>query len=269
MPLKKIGYISIAILVLLVQWFTNTVADIPLIMEVQQLKLLPFLETRYLYWYLLLFTISFPLTFSWYKPINFYKNFKALFTSIFLVALPFIIWDVIFTKLGVWGFNATYFQGFSILGLPLEECLFFVLIPYSCVFIYESHDMFFNKTIFDKLAPWITRLLIPLFFIVGFSCWSHIYTSTTFLLAGFVLSYHYLFVRVDYMGKFYWAFLWSCLPFLIVNGALTGAFTHNPVVIYNPMEYLDIRIISVPLDDLCYSFLLLFLVISFFEYFRD
>jgi len=41
-----------------------------------------------------------------------------------LAAVFFIIWDVWFTKEGVWWFNDYYLIGIRFLGLPVEELIF-------------------------------------------------------------------------------------------------------------------------------------------------
>ena len=114
----------------------------------------------------------------------------------------------------------------------------------------------------------ITLGLIAIFLAVGFLYWGHLYTSTTFILTGFFILYHFLFLDSAYRSRFYLAFLVSFLPFLLVNGVLTGGYTEQPVVIYNPEEYLGIRITSVPLDDAVYGFLLLFGVVTLYERWR-
>lgn len=62
--------------------------------------------------------------------------------SILVVGSIFIIWDVYFTKRGVWDFNRKYLIGLDIFGLPIEEILFFVCIPYACIFTYKSLKYF-------------------------------------------------------------------------------------------------------------------------------
>ena len=97
-----------------------------------------------LYFKLLLFTISFPLLASWDKRFNYASKFKFLFPSIFITGSFFIVWDIIFTQNGVWGFSETHTSNINILSLPIEEWLFFIIIPFSCVFIYESVKYFFD-----------------------------------------------------------------------------------------------------------------------------
>ena len=61
-----------------------------------------------------------------------------------LVHIPI---DIVFTKLQIWSFNNDYVSGLYLFKLPIEEWLFFIVIPFCCVFIYESINYFFS---FDK-----------------------------------------------------------------------------------------------------------------------
>ena len=73
---------------------------------------------------------------------GFSKQWKSVFTSIFLVAVLFVIWDVIFTSQGIWGFNSEYHLPYLIGDLPIEEILFFICIPYASIFIHYSLEYF-------------------------------------------------------------------------------------------------------------------------------
>ena len=64
----------------------------------------------------------------------------------------FIPWDVIFTINGVWGFNSDYFLGFEIFSLPLEEWLFFICIPFACVFTHYALLLYFPNLKLNKVA---------------------------------------------------------------------------------------------------------------------
>ena len=47
------------------------------------------------------------------------------------------------------------------------------------------------------------------------------------------------------------------IPFFIVNGILTGSFIAEEVVWYNNSENLNIRIFTVPIEDIVYAFSLI------------
>lgn len=249
-------------------WLTDTVKSDNLLFTVPKVTQWPWLETHWTYFYLHLFTFLPVFLLSFDRNVHYYRKWKYLLPAILPVGAFFILWDIFFTVRGVWGFNEDYLSGLQLLHLPVEEWLFFLTVPFACVFIYECLNFYVARDWLAPLESWLTPVLIFVFLIVGFLYWGRLYTSTTFLLTGFFLLYHYLFLDGSYRSRFYLAYLVSLLPFLLVNGVLTGGYTQEPVVIYNPQEYLGIRITSVPLDDAVYGFLLLMGTTTLFEFFR-
>jgi len=265
----KLGYIVIFFAVFLtgLMWYTNEINQGQLLSDVNTLHPISSFETKWLYAYLLAFTGVFPLLFGFIPKPSFYSQFlRVLLANIPITAL-FIAWDFYFTKQGVWGFSTRYTTGFQLLGLPWEECLFFIIIPAACIFIYWSLNTVIKKEPFARAENAITLILILFFFVIGVWKWEHIYTATATLLSGFLLLYHWLFVKPGYRGRFYLTYIVTCIPFLLVNGVLTGGFTDGPVVMYNPEENFGVRIGTVPVDDFAYSFLMLFANIILFEAF--
>ena len=45
--------------------------------------------------------------------------------------------------LGVWGFNERYHAHIILLGLPLEEFLFFITVPYASIFTLQVIESYF------------------------------------------------------------------------------------------------------------------------------
>ena len=95
--------------------------------------------------YLLLDALVFlgPLTRSFEPRIAYYKKWKRMLLSTFLTMLIMIPWDIMFTQEGYWGFNPDYLVDIYIANLPIEEVLFFIVVPFASYFIYEVMQLFF------------------------------------------------------------------------------------------------------------------------------
>lgn len=96
------------------------------------------------YGWILLFSLSLPLILSFYPPLKFYSNLKALFLAVLWVLIIFGGWDVWATYRGHWSFNPDSIWGIKLLNLPLEEVAFFIVIPFCCIFSWEV-ALFFKK----------------------------------------------------------------------------------------------------------------------------
>ena len=82
------------------------------------------------YLFLNVMIIAFPLIFSLEKRwIKFYKKIKPILVSLLTVGIFFIVWDVFATSRDHWSFNPAYVNDIKLLGLPIEEILFFVTVP--------------------------------------------------------------------------------------------------------------------------------------------
>ncbi|MBN8568014.1 MAG: lycopene cyclase domain-containing protein [Ignavibacteria bacterium] len=94
------------------------------------------------YFLVLLVSILFPFILSFSRKINFYRKPIRLAAALIIPATIFIIWDVLATKAGHWSFNEKYVTGLFIFNLPLEEILFFFVIPFCSLFLWESVKFF-------------------------------------------------------------------------------------------------------------------------------
>lgn len=62
------------------------------------------------------------------------------------VAAVFIAWDLIAIAAGVWSFDARYLIGIELFGaMPLEEMLFFVVIPLCGLLTYNAVDTLLGR----------------------------------------------------------------------------------------------------------------------------
>ena len=249
-------------------WGLDKISEVPLVLDVPLVSQINYFETKWLYLSLHIFSFIPVFLLSFDKRVAYYKSWKKLFPAILLVAIPFILWDVVFTAWRVWGFNEAYHLKFLIFGLPVEEILFFIIIPFSSIFIYQCLAYYFPRDILAPLDKIISLGFGGLLILSGLFYWDRIYTSTSFLLTGGFLVAHYLYIENKYRTKFYLSYLVTWIPFLLVDGILTGGYTDQPVVIYHPEEFLSLRITSVPLEDSIYGLLLLLLNMSIFMQFE-
>jgi lycopene cyclase domain-containing protein len=213
----------------------------------------------YLYLLLNLGSLSIPLIFSFHPKLKFFKHWKSLGIGILISMLIFIPWDIFFTINGIWGFNSNYYLGTNLFSLPIEEWLFFICIPYACVFTHYALLSYFPKM---KLPSGSTKLisyvLILFFIIVAIYNYNKWYTLVNFSLAT-VLTVLVVNKKSELLQSFLLSFLVMLIPFFIVNGILTGSFIENEVVWYNDFENLGIRLFTIPIEDTVYAFTLILL----------
>jgi len=223
-----------------------------------------FIENRFFYAILLILSMLYPLIQSFEKRIEYYKKWKRLLPSIIFMMLLFIPWDIYFTKNQIWSFNMDYTLGIQFLALPIEEWLFFIIIPFACVFIYEVLNYYFSKHLELKTYR-ILSLILSIILIVL----SVIYSDRMYSMICFTLTATALLLLVIYqpkwMGLFFRAYLISLLPFLLVNGFLTGSFTTNPIVSYHENHIIGLRILNIPIEDSIYSLLMFLMVIGTYQ----
>ena len=177
----------------------------------------------------------------------------------------FIPWDVIFTINGIWGFNPDYFLNTKILSLPLEEWLFFICIPFACVFTHYALILYFPKM---KLGENSSKsiavgLMLTLVFVLIFN-YDKWYTLVNFSLA-IPLTLIVLKYNPKLLQHFFLTFLVMLIPFFIVNGVLTGSWIENQVVWYNNAENLGIRMGTIPVEDSIYAYSMILMSLFFFE----
>lgn len=220
---------------------------------------------KYLYLIINIASISVPFLASFYPKHAFYKQWKNYFIANVIVAIFFIIWDSIFTEIGVWGFNSRYITGIKWIGLPVEEIMFFFFIPYSSVFVYYSINYLFPQNVFfHKYHKKISLVLIILLLTIALFFYNRLYTSITFALTALYLSYNFVF-NYD-LSRIYRSYCITLFFFFIVNGILTGSFIEEEVVWYDNLENLGIRMFTIPVEDTFYGFLLVASIIQIFEY---
>ncbi len=223
----------------------------------------------HLYLLLDIASLSVPFLFSFHPKLKFYRLWKYFFPATFVMMAFFIPWDIIFTQHGIWGFNEKYLSGIKLANLPLEEWLFFICIPYACLFtIYAFKNLtpkfrFSTKTTAVVYFSLQTLLIATLLY--NYDRW---YTAINFAYAIVLMALVFNYKR-DALRVFFPVFIILLVPFFIVNGFLTGSWIHEEVVWYNNAENFGIRIGTVPIEDSIYALGMLLTVFVLMEKFSE
>ena len=67
-----------------------------------------------------------------------YRQARRLALTLLCTGVVFVTWDLAGAGLGHWDYNPARILGVYLFGLPLEEYLFFVVIPLCGVLAYEA-----------------------------------------------------------------------------------------------------------------------------------
>lgn len=209
-----------------------------------------------------------PLLFSFHPKLQFYKLWKYFFPATLIMMVFFVSWDIIFTHFGFWGFNEKYLSGIQLGNLPLEEWLFFICIPYACLFTIYAFKNLLPKFVFsDKTTSAIYFTLQTILIATLLYNYDRWYTAINFGSAIILLGWVFNNER-EALKVFLPVFAMLLIPFFIVNGFLTGSWIHEQVVWYNNAENLGIRIGTVPIEDSIYALSMLLLIFVLMERFK-
>ncbi|MBN2522037.1 MAG: lycopene cyclase domain-containing protein [Bacteroidales bacterium] len=213
-------------------------------------------------------SIIIPAVLSFDKKVEFYKNWPVLFPSLIITGTFFIIIDIIFTMGEIWGFNPGYHSGIMLVYMPLEEWLFFIVIPYASIFIHYVLSAYFPELILpDKITRIISVVIMIVSLVTVITSFQRTYTAVFFLIILIIL-FLMMFDKSRLLNRFFLTFPVILIPFIIVNGILTGSFIADEVVWYNNEEITGIRIFTIPVEDFVYCFSLILLNLLLMNYFR-
>lgn len=219
-----------------------------------------------LYLKVLLFSFTIPFMASFSSKVKFNNYFTSLFLALLTSSILFILWDIYFTYLGVWGFNSEYHSGILVFDLPLEEILFFFIIPFCFLFTYFVFKKFkkFNL-LYNKV---LLRTFSVILLVIGILSYDKAYTLSVCLLSS-IFMLNISFSKSKWNGYFLSTYIIiSLIPMVIVNGILTGLLDQNtPPVWYNNDEFIGVRLLTIPLEDFLYNFVLMYSNYILFEFY--
>jgi lycopene cyclase domain-containing protein len=204
--------------------------------------------------------ISGPAFFGSLKCCYIWKHWKQIIIAIVIPAIPFLLWDALVTG-AHWHFNPLYVSGIKIINLPIEEILFFITVPFACLFTWE---MIIRRVKEKQIELHGLRLFLYLALPAGIYFFS-IGKQYTGLTLSFIflanLVDQYLKTNLLFDKRFYFYLLLIVIFTLIFNGYLTW----RPVVTYGVEYQLDFRIITIPVEDFFYGISLLWMNTSLYK----
>jgi lycopene beta-cyclase len=86
-----------------------------------------------------------------------YRQLRRAALSIGCMALLFVPWDLAGAWLGHWDYNPARVTGLRVLDLPVEEYLFFVVVPLCALLTYEAVRLTL-PTVSATLSRWVGRV---------------------------------------------------------------------------------------------------------------
>ncbi|MCW2514328.1 MAG: hypothetical protein JWR11_3370 [Mycobacterium sp.] len=77
-----------------------------------------------------------------------YRQLRRAAAAVIPVAIVFVVWDVLAIAGGVWSYNPRYLTGLAIGNIPVEELLFFIVIPLCGLLTYSA---------VSNILAWLSR----------------------------------------------------------------------------------------------------------------
>ena len=218
-----------------------------------------------------------PLLLSFDKKVAFYRSWRYLFPSLIIVGIAFLIWDELFTRIGVWGFTPKYLSGIYVGHLPLEEVLFFLVVPYNFIFILLVLQAYFPERKTKRISnvfKWLiglSSLLMVLFYGGGQFFFSTLDTYNYYTISATIVALILTLLshKKVWYGDFVLSYAVCLIPFFIVNGILTGSITDDPIVWYSEQHIIGWRMGTIPFEDLFYNYDLLLPLAWLFNIFQE
>lgn len=237
------------------------------------------MASEYTYLWVDLGCIIVPFIASFHPKLQFHRKFfPHLVLALAGTMALFIPWDILFTYWKVWSFSETYTLGIQGVNLPIEEWLFFICIPFACVFTYECMKYFFPNLNSKTGGRGLAIFVAVLFLIIAFTHLGQAYTFSAHLLCAVLLIFHII-RNTKWLLTFFTMYLMVFPAFIISNGILTGlnfwqydfiltdpSQVTDQIVWYDNNENLGLRIFSVPMDDISYGMLMLLLNVTIYEF---
>jgi lycopene cyclase domain-containing protein len=216
---------------------------------------------------ILLLIIAFiPLLFGSGNRTRIFPKFKYFIPAILFTCAVFIIWDNRFTQIGIWNYNPAFFSGKEIFSLPWEKWLYYGVISWVSLFIYEWVKLKFNHLKIDNVSLAISLVLLVVFGLTAYLSREKVYPFFTFFLLSIYFGYTLFRNRFkSHLTHFYITFLILLIPFFILSVFLIKL----PAISYDSEYTFQFHLLQLPVENIVGLFLLLFINTTITEYLAE
>ena len=168
------------------------------------------------------------------------------------VSLPWIVLDALSHARGWWAYAPEHVWAARLLGLPVEEVLFFVTVPFACLFLLTSlQRVMLTRQIDRRISDGLRYGAIILAGIVAWLLPYERSIADSLLLIVVVSASLWLWRRWTRTDVVWWCLVIAL--FFICNTVLTAL----PIVTYDHAYGSMVRLGTIPLEDLLYNLSLL------------
>lgn len=195
---------------------------------------------------------------------SFRGRWRAALVAALIVAVPFLVWDVAVTGRH-WFFDARH-TAWHVLGLPIGEWLFFLVVPLACSYTWEM--------VTGGVDPTPVRSIRAIAVVAG-----ALVVAAAVVLSGgreytaFACAALAAAVALDLLGGGVVLRHRRAAVFVVLVLAFTGIFngylTARPLVLYDARYQLAFRIGTIPIEDFVYGLALVVANVTLYERWRD
>ena len=202
-----------------------------------------------------------PVLFSFDRQVRFVHFWPAAFISIVTMMIPFIIWDSLVSGVH-WFFHAKYTLPVRIFLLPPGEILFFISVPFACLFIWQiiatfKPPVYIKTRFFFYVLIFFATILASIMFIRG-----KMYTALVLISIVFTVILD-LILKTDLLSQkrtFIYVTMITILIFIF-----DSYLTSRPVIYYAIPFYTGFKIRTIPIEDFGYGYSLILSSTILFE----
>src|SRR5690554_723949 len=191
-------------------------------------------------------------------------NYFSLVVAILVNGGLFLTMNYISFHRGFIDFNYENLLGVTFYDMPIEYYFFFIVFPYSFLFLYQwakKHFYHYNPRRFIYLFSLAFTITC---FVLTYQYSDKPYAFRTFLLAGSLNWIIYFGFTPRWYSHFFFSFLFVSFPYLLIDGTMFVLET-EPTTIYHEDGVMGIHLFTLPLEDVFNFFSLFIMTITIYE----